>query len=68
MNHKEIIPKDIYDCTHEDIYDTHREMKIMNFEFDYFLCKFFWESHLKLNEINIDKLNHIVKYLKKNRM
>ena len=68
VNHKEIIPKDIYDCTHEDIYDTHREMKIMNFEFDYFLCKFFWESHLKLNEINIDKLNHIVKYLKKNRM
>ena len=65
VNHSEIIPKEIYEKTNIAIYETFTQLKNMNFEFNYFLCKYFWESHLNINDINIDNLNNTIKYLKK---
>jgi 5'-3' exonuclease len=60
-NHQEIIPPSIYDRTHSTIYHYMPEMKEMNYEFCYFLCKYFWESHLNMTPLSIDALNTIVK-------
>jgi 5'-3' exonuclease len=63
INHQDIIPKEIYDCTTTCLYKHMPELKLMNFEFDYFLCKYFWESHLCMGSFDIKKLNRIVKHL-----
>jgi len=59
-DHKVIIPKEIYEKSHEIIYNDLPELKIMNYVFQYFLCKYFWESHLHMNKIDIDKINNIL--------
>ena len=59
-DHKVIIPKEIYEKSHEIIYNHLPELKIMNYVFQYFLCKYFWESHLHMNKIDIDKINNIL--------
>ena len=63
-NHKEIIPSDIYEKTHSFVYSYIPETKEMNYEFNYFLCKYFWESHLNMSPLSIDALNNIIKKCK----
>ena len=63
-NHKEIIPRDIYEKTHEMIYKYIPMVKETNYPFCYFLCKYFWESHLQMSKIRIDQLNQCVQNAK----
>ncbi len=63
VNHEVIIPNDIHENTKKELYYHMPEIKQMNFEFDYFLCKYFWESHLCMGNFDIKKLNRIVKHL-----
>lgn len=61
-NHKEIIPKSVYDNCASQMYTQIPQLKNMNYCFDYFLCKYFWESHLHMDEINIDSINKMVNH------
>ena len=56
--HAQIIPQDV--CNLERIYDETPLLKESNYNIDYLLCKYFWESHLELVHIDIYKLNKIV--------
>ena len=56
--HEQIIPQDV--CNLERIYDETPLLKESNYNVDYLLCKYFWESHLELVHIDIYKLNKIV--------
>ena len=58
-NHKEIIPKQSK-IDHNTIYKYFPDLKIQNFEVNYFMCKYFWESHLETNNIDIYRLNQIL--------
>lgn len=60
-NHEEIIP--VYKDCCETVYEHMPELKLLNYEFDYFLCKYFWESHLKMGYIDIKKLDYFIKHL-----
>ena len=62
-NHKEIIPSDKYNSTHETVYTYVPMVKETNFPFFYFLSKYFWESHLQMTTIQIDKLNKCINRL-----
>jgi len=64
-DHKKIIPEKIYSQIHELVYNCLPELKNTNYMFQYFLCKYFWESHLHMNKIDIDKLNRIISNIKK---
>ena len=64
INHEEIIPPSIYQSCYKDVYTHLPQMKNMNYSFHYFLCKYFWESHLHMDKINIDTLNNIILHLK----
>tara|TARA_B100000886_G_scaffold139722_1_gene94519 strand:+ start:189 stop:1700 length:1512 start_codon:yes stop_codon:yes gene_type:complete len=65
-NHAEIIPKDVYEKCSSILYTYIPTLKEMNYPFSYFLCKFFWESHLQMTPIHIDSLNTYVKRLNNN--
>ena len=58
--HKSIIPNNIYENCYKTIYSYIPQLKNMNYRFDYFLCKYFWESHLVMDKIDIDILNNII--------
>ena len=64
-NHEDIIPKHVFNKTHTTIYTHIPMIKEINYPFCYFLCKYFWESHLQMNQINIDQLNFYIKRLNK---
>ena len=59
-DHKKIIPRNIYEKNHKLIYQYFPELKITNYEFHYFMCKYFWESHLHMSKIDVDALNRII--------
>ena len=63
-NHADIIPKNVYDKCSSSLYTYIPCLKETNYPFSYFLCKFFWESHLQMTKIHIDQLNKCVKRLK----
>ena len=60
-DHDKIIPNDAYTKTHEQLYKEFPLLKNENYDVDYTFCKYFWESHLILDHIDIFKLNNIVK-------
>ena len=60
-NHKEIIPKEKQSI---DIYKEIPQLKQQNFEVHYFMCKYFWESHLETNYIDIYRINSLMKEYK----
>ena len=60
-DHNSIIPKQYYEKTNEAIYNEFPLLKNTNHDVDYTLCKYFWESHIILDNIDINKLNNIVK-------
>uniref|UniRef100_A0AB39J9K6 Xrn Family 5'-3' Exonuclease n=1 Tax=Florenciella sp. virus SA2 TaxID=3240092 RepID=A0AB39J9K6_9VIRU len=57
---KQIVRRKIYDKVSNIIYDKMPLIKETNYEIDYFLCKYFWEGHLKINHIDIFELNSII--------
>ena len=63
VNHKEIIPCNIYDKCVNILYDEMPELLQMNFSFEYFLCNYFWESHLHMGDFNMKKLDKIIKQI-----
>lgn len=58
--HSKIIPEEIYNKTSNEVYKKISLIKETNCEVDYFLCKYFWESHLQLPYIDILKLNDVI--------
>lgn len=58
--HGDIIPKDTYQKLSEEVYHEMPLLKEDNYNVNYLLCKYFWESHLELVHINIFKLNEII--------
>lgn len=58
--HGVVIPERNYNVTKTIVYNELPLLKESNFEIDYFLCKYFWEGHLNLPNIDIFKLNQIV--------
>ena len=61
-NHKEIIPKNIYNKI-SGCYNKFPILKETNYEIEYFLCKYFWESHIHLEHIDIYELNKEINQL-----
>lgn len=63
-DHDTLIPLNNYDKLKFNIYNEFPELLNNNHDIDYFLCKYFWEGHMKLEHIDIHKLNSIVgKYI-----
>ena len=60
-DHDKIIPNDSYTKTYKQVYKEFPLLKNDNYDVDYTFCKYFWESHLILDHIDIFKLNNIVK-------
>ena len=60
-DHKKIIPKDYYEKTNELVYSELPLLKNNNYDIDYTFCKYFWEGNLVLDDIDIVKLNQLVK-------
>ena len=58
--HSQIIPPTLYKKLHESVYQEMPLLKETNYNVEYLLCKYFWESHLELVRIDIFKLNNIV--------
>ena len=58
--HSQIIPMNKYKEISEIIYTEMPLLKETNYNVDYLLCKYFWESHLELVHIDIFKLNDAV--------
>ena len=58
--HAQIIPPNIYLQISESVYENIPLLKESNYNVNYLLCKYFWESHLELVHIDIFKLNQIV--------
>lgn len=47
----------------DNLVDTMEELKETNFKIDYSFCRFFWESHVIFNEIDLISINeHINRY------
>ena len=58
--HDDIIPKNITKKVNTIIYNEYPEFKNIKYTINYFLCKYFWESHLKFNHLDIYELNNII--------
>lgn len=58
--HNDIIPKNVTNKVSNIIYNEYPEFKNIKYTINYFLCKYFWESHLKFNHLDIYKLNNII--------
>lgn len=58
--HDEIIPKHITNKISKIIYKEYPELKNIKYTINYFLCKYFWESHLKFTHLDIYELNNII--------
>ena len=61
QDHKTIIPKDIYEKTNKFVYRELPNLTKTLYNIDYFLCRYFWESHLETENEDIYKLNNIIK-------
>lgn len=59
-DHAKIIPKKHYDSTHESVYHNYTLLKNNNFDVDYALCKYFWESHMVLDSFDCHELNNFI--------
>lgn len=58
--HSEIIPPDEYKQMSTIVYDEVPLLKETNYNVDYLMCKYFWESHLELVHIDVFALNKVV--------
>lgn len=58
--HSEIIPSDKYRQMSCMVYDEVPLLKETNYNVDYLMCKYFWESHLELVHIDVFELNRVV--------
>ena len=58
--HNDIIPNNVTNKVSNIIYNEYPELKNIKYTINYFLCKYFWESHLKFNHLDIYKLNNII--------
>lgn len=59
-DHETIIPSKKYKKVFKELYDEIPLLKNTNFDVDYFLCKYFWESHMILENIDIFEMNKII--------
>ena len=59
-DHDKIIPKAQYESTQESIYHNYPLLKNNNFDVDYSLCKYFWESHMLLDSFDCHELNSFI--------
>ena len=59
-DHEHIIPKNKYDCTHEKLYEQFPQLKKINFDVDYCLVKYFWESSILLENIDFHEMNKFI--------
>ena len=59
-DHENVIPQNAYQNISEKVYYDTPLLKESNYNVDYLLCKYFWESYLELVHIDIFKLNKIV--------
>lgn len=61
QEHRHVLNNKDFNNIAPKVYESIPLIKETNFEIDYFLCKFFWEGHLKLSSIDIFDVNNIVK-------
>ena len=55
-----IVSIKIYKKLSNIIYEKFPLLKETNYDINYFLCKYFWEGHLKIEYIDIFKLNNLI--------
>ena len=58
--HSVVIPSDKYKQMSEVVYNEAPLLKETNYNVEYLLCKYFWESHLELVHIDVFALNKVV--------
>lgn len=60
--HSKIIPQDLYNETSDRVYQKFPQLKVKtnHIDFDYLLCKYFWESHVIIQDVDIFALDEIL--------
>lgn len=59
-DHAKIIPKSAHDLTHKEVYRYFDNLKNPQYNIDYFLCRYFWESHFHFYNDDIHSVNNVI--------
>jgi 5'-3' exonuclease len=59
-DHYSIIPNDIYEKTNKIMYQCFDSLKNPQYNIDYFLCRYFWESHFHFYNDDIHNMNSLL--------